>query len=499
MTTTDAGSLEGLKLDETKVGPCNFRRMPKSGDYLVTNDIGSYVILKQPDFVAFMEGKLPEGTPLFEELKAKGFLREYLDFDALSKNWKERYAFLAEATGLHIIVVTLRCNQKCVYCQVSSVGMEKTELDMTLETADKVVDRIFETPNHGIMIEFQGGEPLVNWPVVQAIIEKAEKKNVTAKKNLTIGIVSNMSLMDDAKLAYLMEHKVTFCTSLDGPPEVHEQNRLWVGGTSYGETVKWWKKIFQQTKRRRYRIDGLTTITRASLAHPKKIVDEYIRLGARGIYLRPLTPLGFATKTWEVIGYTPDEFLAFYRDAMDYIIDLNLRNKRRRFFENMAKQFLTKILLHEEPNNLDVRSPCGAGIGQMAYNFDGSIYTCDEGRMLSRMGDESFRIGDVKSGSHVENMRHPAVRAVITASLLEGQPQCASCAYNPYDGVCPVYNYATQGDIVGRMHSNLRCHTHMGVLDYLFERIKDDEVKAVFERWVAKGGPAIRSDIFQRN
>jgi radical SAM protein with 4Fe4S-binding SPASM domain len=293
---------------------------------------------------------------------------------------------------------------------------------------------------------------------------------------------------------------VTFCTSLDGPAEVHEKNRLWLGGTSHGETAKWWDVIQQRTKRHRYRIDGLTTITRHSLAYPKQIVDEYFKnRHARGVYLRPLTPLGFALKTWEVIGYTPEQYLEFYRKAMDYIIEINLRNKKTRFFENMAKQFLTKILLNEEPNNLDVRSPCGAGIGQVAYNYDGRIYTCDEGRMLGKMGDDSFRIGDVQSGSHKETMQHPAVRALITASTLEGQPQCSTCAYNPYDGVCPVYNYSTQGDIYGRMHSNLRCHTHMGVLDYLFEKMRDPKVKEVFERWVAKAGKPIRADIFQRN
>jgi hypothetical protein len=31
--------------------------------------------------------------------------------------------------------------------------------------------------------------------------------------------------------------------------------------------------------------------------------------------------------------------------------------------------------------NLELRSPCGAGIGQLLYNYDGKVYTCDEGRI----------------------------------------------------------------------------------------------------------------------
>jgi len=484
-------------LDEKKVGPFNYRLL--GGRYLLTNAQGRYLELDEEQFKSFLKGQVPADSPLHAELKERGFLKEWMDFDGLAKGWAKRNAFLAQGTGLHIVVVTLRCNQKCVYCQVSSVSMKETSADMTLETAAKVVDRIFQTPNKAITIEFQGGEPLVNWPVVKFIVEKARQLNKKAKKDLMIGIVSNLSLMDKRKLDFLLKNNVTFCTSLDGPAEVHERNRIWLGGSSYGDTAKWWDEILERTKRKRYRIDGLTTITRHSLGYPKQIVDEYIRRGARGIYLRSLTPLGFALQTWEKIGYSPEEFLDFYRKSMDYIIEINLRNKRRKFFENMAKQFLTKILLNEEPNNLDVRSPCGAGIGQVAYNYDGDVFTCDEGRMLGKMGDDTFKIGDVFSGTHVETMRHPAVRALITASTLESQPQCSTCAYNPYDGVCPVYNYKTQGDINGRMHSNLRCRTHMGVLDYLFEKMRDPQVKEVFTRWVAKAGKPIRSDIFQRN
>ncbi len=485
------------KVDEKKVGAFYYRVL--NGRYLITNDQGRYLDLSEEDFKSFTRGEVLPESALGMVLKQNGFLREWVDVESLSRDWSKKNAFLNSGTGLHIIVVTLRCNQKCVYCQVSSVGMNETSTDMTEATAEKVLQRIFESPNNDITIEFQGGEPLVNWPIIRYIVTRATEINKTAQKNLIIGMVSNLSLMDEEKLQFLLEHDVTFCTSLDGPASVHEENRKWLGGTSHGDAVKWWRVIMEKTINKRYRIDALTTITKRSLSSPKEIIDEYISLGARGIYLRYLSPLGFALKTWEKIGYTSNEYLDFYRTAMDYIIDINLKDRNKHFFENMSKQFLTKILLNEDPNNMDVRNPCGAGIGQLAYNFDGSIYTCDEGRMLSRMKDESFKVGDVKTGTLSDNMRHPAVRSLIVASHLEGQPQCSSCAYKPYDGVCPIYNYVTEGDIISRMHSNQRCHVHMGILDYLFLRLRDPQVKAVFEGWVTSPERPIRADIFQRN
>jgi len=64
--------------------------------------------------------------------------------------------------------------------------------------------------------------------------------------------------------------------------------------------------------------------------------------------------------------------------------------------EKAAVTFLKKIMTEEDPNHLDFRSPCGAGIGQLAYNYNGKVYTCDEGRMMSMMNDESFCLGNVK-------------------------------------------------------------------------------------------------------
>ena len=468
------------KLNPTKTGFFRFRRL--KDDYLITNDFGRHCFLTELEFKSFVEGAIPETSPLYEKLSQGGFIRDRMDFDALTAVWRTRNRFLWQGPSLHIVVVTLRCNHRCLYCQANSVPMKDKSSDMSLETAKKVVDRIFESASAAITIEFQGGEPLANWPAVEFIVGYARKKNKKAGKSLWLNLVTNLSLLDEAKLKFLLKNEVNFCTSLDGPEDVHNRNRLFVGGNSHDGVVRWFKKIDKKTEGKQFRIDALLTVTRFSLPRYKDIVDEYAGLGMRGIYLRPLSRLGLARETWDKIGYEPDEFLEFYRNALDAIIDLN--KKGNIFFEQTARLFLAKILGDNDPNFLDLRSPCGAGIGQIAYNFDGSLYTCDEGRMFSRMGDESFRIGSVDSGSYQESVSHPTVRAISVASTLDNQVQCHKCAYKPYDGICPIQCYAEQGDIMGRMPSNTRCHINMGILDALFERLRDPEVEKIFRLWI---------------
>jgi His-Xaa-Ser system radical SAM maturase HxsB len=467
------------KLDEAKTGFFRVRRI--GGRVLLTNDIGHYALLTEAEFSRFVRGGLKPKERLHRALSEQGFMREHTDFDRLVEEWKKRNRFLWQGPSLHIVVVTLRCDHKCVYCQTSSVGMGQRGFDMSEQTARRVVDTIFDSPSRSLTIEFQGGEPLANWPVVRFIVEYSLEKNKEKKKSLWLNLVTNLSLMDRKKLDFLLGHGVNVCTSLDGPRELHDANRIVLGGGSYATVLRRFKQIKKRTKNKVFGIDALMTTTRRSLGYPEEIVNAYVRLGALGVYLRPLSRFGFAKKTWDAIGYTADEFLDFYRKALDRILQVNL--KGRVFFEQTARILATKMLKKEDPNFLDLRSPCGAGIGQVAYNYDGRVFTCDEGRMLSRMGDDAFCIGDVSKDGYGDIVNHPTVRALATASCLETQAECSGCAYYPYCGTCPVENFAVQSDLFCRAPLSERCRLYKGILDILFLKMRKASIRDLILSW----------------
>ena len=73
------------------------------------------------------------------------------------------------------------------------------------------------------------------------------------------------------------------------------------------------------------RIGALMTTTQASLERVEAIVDEYLRLDLEGIFLRPLSPYGFAIKTKQFGKYDAAEWLNFYERGLRYILDINRR------------------------------------------------------------------------------------------------------------------------------------------------------------------------------
>lgn len=466
--------------------PFRFREI--GGDVLLTNDWGDWVFVSRDEFRGMARGEVTPGTPLHARLASRGFIRSALDTAKVAERVRRRKRFLDYGPNLHIAVVTLRCNETCVYCHASRANMDAVHTDMTPEIGEKVVDLMLQSTSPGVTLEFQGGEPLVNFPVMKHIIEYAIARNRAYGKALEFTMVSNLAMMDEEKLKYLVDHKVQICTSIDGPEAVHTKQRVLVGGNSHREAVRWIERINRAyidigLDPTLYHVEALLTTTREALKIPRQIVDTYVSLGCRAIFLRPVDPFGFAGKTAHVVEYDRAAYSDFYREAVEHILDLN--RKGEQVLERYAAIFLTKILSGDDPNFLDIRSPSGSGIGALAYNYDGRIFTSDEGRMIHEMGDSLFEIGDVRTSSYRSLMKHETVRALVLASIREVQPDCARCTYAPYCGVQPEHNYRSHGSIFGRMRESTVCAVHKGIQDYLFNKLREDDeaTMEILRRW----------------
>jgi uncharacterized protein len=475
-------------LDTSSQAFFRFRALPGTdGTTVITNLEGNFLVLSREEFRRFATGTVEKGSPLEQRLSEGNFLRATFDAAKASEKWHSRKQFLHYGPNLAIVVVTLRCNETCVYCHASRAGMEATHTDMTEEIARKSVDLILQTTSPTVTIEFQGGEPMVNFEVVKHVIEYAREKNKSVGKQLAFTMVSNLSLMDEESLEYLLANKVQICTSIDGPQHLHDKQRRLPRGSAHKEATYWIKRINEEYERlgldpTLYRVEALLTTTRDTLPLWKEVVDTYVELGCRALFLRPVDPFGFAERTANRVDYPRREYLEFYRNAVDYMIELNRTGIQ--ILERYAAIFLSKFLT-DDPNFLDIRSPAGAGIGQLAFNYDGKVFTCDEGRMLHETGDSRFQIGDVFKSTYRELVGHETVRAMVLASNLDQQPDCVNCAYNPYCGTQTTHNHKSFGTIFGRMRESTLCAVHKGIQDYLFERISrgNDALLEVFRRW----------------
>jgi uncharacterized protein len=461
----------------------HYRYKKIKNKYLLTTDDGSYVILNKDNLELFKQREVK--GELYDLLESKGFIVTAKNQSSIIDKTRERYGFLNSGTALHIIVVSLRCNMKCLYCQASSVDPSSANHDMSRDDAKKTVDFIFQSPSKCITIEFQGGEPLLNFDIIKYITEYAQEVNKKAGKDLRLTVVTNLNNIDDEKVDYLIKNNIDICTSLDGPKFIHDHNRPLLGkGGSYDSVIKWIGKINEEYQKRKInkKVGSLITTTKKTLDYPKAIVDEYVKHGNGIIHLRHMTNLGCASDEWDKIGYSPESFIKFWEKSMDYIISLN--KKGIQIKERMAIIMLSKILgIKGGSDYLDLRSPCGAAIGQLVYNYDGAIYTCDEGRMV---GNDIFKIGTLND-KYKDVLTSNQTCGIVSASVNDCFI-CDNCVYKPYCGLCPVCNYFEQGNIIAKIPSTPRCKIYMAMFKYLTEKyFFDEEIKQIFDSWLIDG------------
>lgn len=451
--------------------------------YLITNEAGEHLKIQEGELADFVNHRLAPTSEIYGNLKSKHFL---IDDDStvalqlLGLKVRTKIQRLADFTSLHMFVVSLRCEHSCPYCQVSRQSDDKVAYDMSEETAKKALDLAFRSPSPNIKIEFQGGEPLLNFDRVKQIVASAKEINVRAKRNLQFVIATNLALVTDEMLEFCRVQNILISTSLDGPADLHNTNRPRPGGNSH-------QLVEANLARTRNAIghenvSALMTTTKKSLPRVREIIDEYLRLEFPGIFLRPLSPYGFAVKTKWFASYQADDWLNFYFDGLDYIIELNRVGVF--FKEFMATTILKKILTPYATSYVDLMSPAGMGIAAVVYNYDGDVYASDEGRMLAEMGDHTFRLGNVHRNSYEEIFTSEALLNPLEESFSRSVPMCSECAFEPFCGSEPVFHHATQGDFIGHKPTSAFCNRNMAIFNRLFTLLDDPQKRPVLESWV---------------
>ena len=468
--------LNKIKKDKYAILPFNTEKIKEH--YLVSNYLGGWGLLNEAEFKQLHQNNRI-GDNLKEKLSRLGLAINKDNTAKLISEYRRLNSHLFSGTSLHIVVVTARCNLRCNYCQTDN----NPKMDMDIKTAKKIVKFLIDCPNPFMTLEFQGGEPLLNWKVVKFLTLQAKKIN----KNIRISLVTNGILLNLEKIKFLISNNVNICISLDGPEKVHDKNRIFPKGqgsyTQVSRAIRNLKSYYKKNKIEKS-ISLLPTITKQSLKKSKQIIDEYVKCGSNIISLRPVTEIGLAQLSWDKLGYTPDEFNVFWRKSMDYIMRLN--KKGIKIKERMAHVLLRKILIKSDPGYVDLMCPCGAGRKVLTYTPSGDIYPCDEARMT---GEAMFNLGNLHQGiSYEQIMKNPNLFSLSCASLM--QLWDYNTAFFPWLGTCPVMNYVRDKNLIPKITTTPMYKISRFQVRYLFTKmLESKENEKIFWGWVGKDKP----------
>jgi len=448
-----------------------------SNNTLITTRHGGWAILPNEEYQIFKSNNFDENSELFQKLEKAGIVLTKRSTRKIAYDLYQENKFLFTYPTYHVISITNKCNLNCIYCHPDAKPKKE---EMNEETAKKVLDFIFSTPNvKGHQIVIEGGETLLRWDLVKFLYSEAKKRAKEKNLELRFSFGTNLTLMNEKIAKELSENKISPCTSLDGPRELHDKQRPYIDGRgSYENTIYWINRLKTDFK---VHIYALPVITKFSLKFgPEALIDEYVKIGQDSVLFKPFRPTGRALANQSEIEMDSESFFEFWRKGIEYCISLS--KKGIKIKELNTGYFINNILSSNRPSMCH-RRPCGAGVSILSYNCDGTINACDAARI----------IGILDLG-HVAKDNYQTIRAEILPLLAlspDTIPICSSCPFMAYCNPCLVCNWGQGNSLYPRPPISFECQWHKKAFKHLFEKFLNKEDVQILQSWQPRQQPHV--------
>lgn len=346
--------------------------------------------------------------------------------------------------------VTQQCNFRCAYCIYGDSDFEfqreHSSKRMTLETALTAVDFFAARCGNqeNITLGFYGGEPLLEFPLIQEVVKYAEEKLYA--KDLSFTITTNASLLTPDIACFLCEHNFITVISLDGTPETHDRSRRFAknGKGSFSvirKNLVEAKKIcpdfqfsFNTVVDARYPCDSLHQLFsgedffKESHVESTSIDDQFSveKVVPSDIFLRQNNQHIFK-------GYLA--FRGVYnRDSVSRVAYMNLLSN----FGHFQTAMRSSVSL---PDEMAPGGPCIAGERRLFVSVDGNLYPCEKVSETS----EAMIIGNLWDGFDMDKVDRIINVAQTTAE------NCKKCWAFRHCMLC-----CRQSDNCGELCADLR-------------------------------------------
>ncbi len=143
-------------------------------------------------------------------------------------------------------MLTRDCNLACAYCFAGAKARERLTYERGLDAIDRALALAREL-DEPLEVSFFGGEPLLEWELVERLAREARARADAALVPLSLQVTTNGLLLDDERLRALTELDVHVALSLDGAREAHDRLRVNLGGRgSYDQVARALDRLLQR-------------------------------------------------------------------------------------------------------------------------------------------------------------------------------------------------------------------------------------------------------------
>jgi sulfatase maturation enzyme AslB (radical SAM superfamily) len=332
------------------------------------------------------------------------------------------------------VILTSRCNLRCGYCYQN----DKKPGSMSWETLAESLDLMLGSGRKEIEVSFLGGEPLLEFPMIQRAVEYMEVNRDRLGKEASYWISTNGTLITPGVADFLAMHHFDTQLSFDGLARAQDGRRI--GSFDHLDGLL---DAFRDRHPDFYEnyLTIAMTVTPANIVSLAGSIDYFLGKGIKNISMAP-----------SIIHY-PDwrpERIAELETQYEMILRSSL--------DHLGRTGEVPLLIFRD-NFEDRRCAakelemCGIAHGaNLVVDVDGQTYGCAvHARSYQRFEQpflsdcmERLRIGPIGSDEFAERIES-FPEAVRSTGLFHNKEKkrssysrCADCSYVAQCSVCPV-------------------------------------------------------------
>ncbi len=350
--------------------------------------------------------------------------------------------------------VTEACNLDCTYCYEKETNIFTKRRTMRWQVAQRSIDEFFRLigihKHKKISIRFFGGEPLLNWPIVERSMNYIAAMDLPDVK-ISFIINTNGTLFNDDIARTIHEHKVHISLSVDGVGDHHDKFRKFKSGQGTFNIID---KNIDLLIKNKCNFGCAVVLSDQNYPHLKELVNYIMQKKEQTGYdfsvnFSPLC----RTERKNLDTIEPEKKIEYLIDAIKYA-----RENQIHSFGGLTHFPINKILY-------GVGGVYCGGMGmELSVNPNGEVYPCSGLDMKLGTIDDFNAI--LKSPEYLQ----------LTKRRAGNLPKCKGCDIEGFcAGGCAADTLLTSGDIFGQC---IDCEFQKGAFKALVREYLLDEIPA---------------------
>lgn len=268
-------------------------------------------------------------------------------------------------------------------------------------------------------VTFFGGEPLLNWELLQEIVRYAKDSSKGVGCRITFSLTTNGTLLDEDKVAYIRANRIATDISIDSHDEsINDELRPFKSGKGS------YKKILENLRLFK---EGDPVGVKATIMPTNLRISDYF------IYFSGIQTLKSITFcpvfAMDESGYFSDDDINQYKTELNKYVNYLVENWSKGNILNPESNHLDFIRSLALQNDGKSKNACSAASSSIVVYINGDIYPCEP-----LVGNHDFYLGNIFSG--IEDVLRSKMIDKIIAKNKKG---CMGCSARDYCGESCIY------------------------------------------------------------